>query len=360
MLNLVDYSRQVILHYQLPNGAYPACPNMPDYQFCWFRDSSFIAHSMLVSGETASAAAFHVWAARIILQYEAPARRAMADFSAGKVPDAHDVLRARYAYDGSKGPDDWPEFQLDGLGTWLWGLKMFADAGNSLTAEMERAAHFLADYLCVLWPSPCHDLWEESGDRIHTYTLGAIYGGLVAAADLLNRAELHDVAAKIKAYIFKNMVSDGKFMKSVGNPIVDASLIGMTTPYRLVEPGDPLLVATVKQIEADIYAVGSGIHRFRSDVYYGAGAWPLLAAWLGWYDTEVGNISRAQGILADIEKNATAAGDLPEQVVPPMLADISHYDYWVKRRGPIATPLLWAHAMYLILTHAVKEATAVP
>jgi GH15 family glucan-1,4-alpha-glucosidase len=177
---------------------------------------------------------------------------------------------------------------------------------------------------------------------------------------LLNRPELRDVAAKIKAYIFKNMVSDGKFTKSVGNPIVDASLLGMATPYRLVEPDDPLMVATVKQIEADIYAVGSGIHRFRSDVYYGAGAWPLLAAWLGWYDTEMGNISRAQGILADIEKQATAAGDLPEQVVPPMLADISHYDYWVKRRGPIATPLLWAHAMYLILTHAVKEAAAVP
>lgn len=356
MSNLVDYSRQVILRHQLPSGAYPACPTMPDYQFCWFRDSSFIAHAMLISGETASAEAFHTWAALTVLHYEDNARRAMADFSAGRKPNPHDILRARYTYDGGKGPDEWPEFQLDGLGTWLWALKAFNDAGNLLNADVQRAAHFVADYLSVLWPSACHDLWEEAGDRVHTYTVAAIYGGLQAAADFLKRPELCTVAESIKTYIMSNMVSGGRFIKSVGNPIVDASLLGLATPYRLVEPDDPLMVATVKQIEADIHAVGFGVHRYRGDVYYGGGAWLLLLAWLGWYDTEVGNIDRAESILADIERQATSSGDLPEQVVPPMLADVSNYDYWVKVRGTIATPLLWSHAMYLITAHAVQQA----
>ena len=56
-----------------------------DYQFCWFRDSSFIAHSMLISGETASAAAFHRWASQTVLRFEAPARRAMHTFSNRRV-----------------------------------------------------------------------------------------------------------------------------------------------------------------------------------------------------------------------------------------------------------------------------------
>ncbi len=352
---LLRYSINVILRNQQPSGAYPACPTMPDYQFCWFRDSSFIAHSMLMSGETASAEAFHTWAALTVLRYETNARRAMADFSAGKAPDPHDILRARYTYDGGKGPDEWPEFQLDGLGTWLWALKTFADTGNPLSTDVQRAAHFVADYLTVLWPSNCHDLWEEAGDRVHTYTVAAIYGGLQAAADLLKRPELCTVAESIKAYVLDNMVSGGRFIKSVGNPIVDASLLGLATPYRLVEPNDPLMIATVKQIEADIYAAGFGVHRYRGDVYYGGGAWLLLGAWLGWYDAEVGNTERAATILADIERQVTASGDLPEQVVPPMLAEVSNYDYWVKVRGTIATPLLWSHAMYLITAHAVKQ-----
>jgi GH15 family glucan-1,4-alpha-glucosidase len=119
------------------------------------------------------------------------------------------------------------------------------------------------------------------------------------------------------------------------------------------------MVATVKQIEADIYAPGFGVHRYRGDVYYGGGAWLLLEAWLGWYDTEVGNTARTQSILTDIERHTTPSSELPEQVVPPMLADVSHYDYWVKVRGTIATPLLWSHAMYLITAHALKEATAI-
>jgi GH15 family glucan-1,4-alpha-glucosidase len=356
MTNLIATSLQIILRHQQPSGAYPACPTMPDYQFCWFRDSSFIAHSMLLYGEAASAEAFHHWAAMTILHFEDGARQAMTDFGAGKAPNPHEILRARYTYDSGKGPDEWPEFQLDGLGTWLWALKAYTDTGNTLSAEMQRAANFAADYLAVLWSSPCHDLWEEAGDRVHTYTLAAIYGGLQAAADLLKRPELCTTADAIKSYVISNMVASGRFIKSVGNLIVDASLLGLSVPYRLVEPDDPLMVATVKQIEADIYAAGFGVHRYRGDVYYGAGAWPLLGAWLGWYDAEVGDMSRAAAILADIERHTTEAGELREQVVPPMLADVSNYDYWVKVRGPIATPLLWSHAMYLILAHAVKTA----
>lgn len=356
---LLQYSVSVILRHQLPSGAYPACPTMPDYQFCWFRDSSFIAHSMLLYGESQSAGAFHSWAARTILHFEPAARHAMADFKDAKAPNHHEILRARYTYEGGKGPDEWPEFQLDGLGTWLWALKAYADAGNTLTDEMRHAAAFVADYLAVLWPSPCHDLWEEAGDRVHTYTLAAIYGGLQAAADLLRRPDLQTAAEAVRAYVLHKLVTaDGRFMKSVGNPIVDASLLGLATPYRLVAPGDPLMVATVKQIETDIYAAGFGVHRYRGDVYYGGGAWLLLAAWLGWYDSEVGNISRTAQILSDIEHHATVSRDLPEQVVPPMLADASHYDYWVKVRGPIATPLLWSHAMYLITAHALQGRAA--
>lgn len=355
MIDLIRTSLQVILRHQQPNGAYPACPTMPDYQFCWFRDGSFTAHAMLLYGKIASATAFHEWAAHTILRYENNVRNAMAAYDSKEAPNPHDILRARYTYDGEKGPDDWPEFQLDGLGTWLWALQAYANAGHHLSVTVQRAAHFVVDYLTVFWGSPCHDLWEEAGDRIHTYTLAAIYGGLQAAASFLKRPELCTTADAVKAFVLKHAVVDGRFIKSVGNPIVDASLLGLATPYRLVEPDDPLMTATVHRIETDLYASGYGVHRYHGDVYYGGGAWLLLAAWLGWYDVERGERVRPTAILADIERFVTDDGDLPEQVVPPMLADASHYDYWVRVRGPIACPLLWSHGMYLILSKAMPN-----
>ncbi len=355
MPDLLDISRRLIVRNQQPSGAYPACPNMPDYQFCWFRDGSYIAHSMLIYGEVVSAASFHHWAATAVLRYADGARRAMADFAAGRAPNPHDVLRARYTYTWEKGPDDWPEFQLDGLGTWLWALKAFVDAGQPLNADVRAGAELVADYLTALWQSPCHDLWEEFGDQVHTYTLAAIYAGLRDAADFLARPMLRDVAASIKAYILQNCTApDGSFVKSVGSDLVDGSLTALATPYRVVEPDDARMVATMRRVEADLYAPGRGVHRYTRDVYYGGGAWLLLAALLGWYEAEKGDLPRAEDILTDIEHLATADGDLPEQVVPPMLADVSNYDHWVEVRGPIASPLLWSHAMLLILARACE------
>ena len=355
MTDLVQRSLEIIRQFQQPSGAYPACPTMPDYQFCWFRDGSFIAHAMCLHKQMDSALAFHEWSAQTVLRYADGAKRAMVDFQNGKAPDSHDVLRARYTYDGGKGPDDWPEFQLDGLGTWLWALKAFQDRGQLLSPAIRQAAGLVADYLQVLWPSPCHDLWEEHGDQVHTYTLAAIYSGLAAAAELLGRPEFNQTAHQIDLFIRAHCTVAGHgFIKSVGVDLIDGSLPALAVPYNLISLTDPIMQATIKRVEADIYATGVGVHRYRGDSYYGGGAWLLLAGWLGWYYVQNGELTKARSMLNDISRFATANGELPEQIVPPMFAQQSDYDYWVKVRGPIATPLLWSHAMCLILHHACQ------
>ena len=49
-----------------------------------------------------------------------------------------------------------------------------------------------------------------------------------------------------------------------------------------------------------------------------------------------------------MEQQANADLDLPEQVNTPML-DANFYDPWVKERGPIARPLLWTHAKFILV-----------
>lgn len=82
----------------------------------------------------------------------------------------------------------------------------------------------------------------------------------------------------------------------------------------------------------------------------------MLAGWLGWYYAEVGEYNRAQELLTWMEAQADAKGYLPEQV-PASLIDPAFYTPWLERWGPIAKPLLWSHAKYIILYHALNPPT---
>jgi GH15 family glucan-1,4-alpha-glucosidase len=128
---------------------------------------------------------------------------------------------------------------------------------------------------------------------------------------------------------------------------VDASLLGLATPYRLLTPDDQLMRKTVARVEEDLHFTG-GVHRYQADTYYGGGEWVLLTAWLGWYYAELGETSRATELLCWVEAQADADGLLPEQVSGHLLAP-AYYAQWTGKWGPVAKPLLWSHAMYLIL-----------
>jgi len=114
---------------------------------------------------------------------------------------------------------------------------------------------------------------------VHPYTLAAIYGGLRALTSSLGLDdEWRAALTAIQAYVLEQGVHDGRLVKSIGNLAVDASLIGVTTPYRLLEPHSPLMRATVACIETNLRREGGGVHRYVADTYYGGGEWVLLTA----------------------------------------------------------------------------------
>ncbi len=357
-------SLAVILENQQPGGAYLACPTMPDYQFSWFRDGAYIAYALALDAQAGdvfhegsmaaqieSAREFHDWCARVINDRAEAVERSIERAARGEPPVLADTLNARYRANGHAGPDDWPEFQLDGVGTWLWSLAEYADRAHTppLPLAWERAITLAARYLAAMWQVPCYDCWEERGGDIHISTLGAIYAGLAASSRLVPSLNWDDTTAAIRRFVLaQGLTPGGELAKSVGLDMVDANLIGVAVPHRLLEPDDPVMRRTVARIERELHAPGSGIHRHLEDVYYGGGAWVLLALWLAWYYLEVGERQRADDLIAWAESRADADGNLPEQVPDPMLASAWHYDDWVRRRGPIAQPLVWSHAQYII------------
>lgn len=346
--HLFQRSVEVILSNQAPTGAYIASPHFPAYRYSWFRDGAFIAHAMDLVGEHDSARHFHDWAARTISRHAHRAQRAIEKARRGK-PPGEDYLHTRYILNGEEAGDEWPNFQLDGFGTWLWALAehLRLTAGH-LPSHWQQAIHLSGSYLAALWRFPCFDLWEEHPDKIHPYTLAAIYAGLRAIGELTDDAGWLATANEIRHFVLEHGVRGGHLVKYVGSEATDASLLGVATPYHLLPPDDPITRATAARIEADLRHRAGGVHRYADDTYYGGGEWVLLAAWLGWYYVEVGERARARELLAWVEAQADEQGNLPEQVSTHLLAPDRHAE-WEARWGPVAKPLLWSHAAYLIL-----------
>lgn len=351
-IDLYQRSIQIILANQGGAGGYLACPNFPTYRYCWFRDGSFIAYAMDLSGQRDSAARFHQWATGVVLRRADLVQRAIDKVGRGESLGNEDLLHTRYTLAGEVSGEEWPNFQLDGFGTWLWALaehrRMHA---ARLPEEWLRAAALVGKYLAALWHLPCSDLWEENADQVHPYTLAAIYAGL-GAEMTLNGNDHTAVLDEIQTTLLSRGVYEGHFTKSIGSKEVDASLIALSVPYHLVELDHPLMLATIDNIASGL-RMGGGVHRFRQDTYYGGGEWVLLTAWLGWYYTRSGRKRDAQELLEWVEACAGENGELAEQI-PHSLNDPVSYEPWRQRWGDIAQPLLWSHAMYIILRHALK------
>jgi GH15 family glucan-1,4-alpha-glucosidase len=351
--SLPEVSLHVIRAGQAPSGAYVAAPSFPNYQFCWFRDSAFIAYSMQLSGDDESARRFHEWAIGAILKDAHRAEAAIAR-SRARAPLDGSIIRARYKADGTVDEDPWPNFQLDGLGSWLWSLHEYEVAHRGSLPGMKDAVDIAARYLSQLWRTPCFDCWEERGDQVHISTLAAIHGGLAAAGKLLESFSLSAQAADVREFVLQHGTVDGRLRKHLGSELLDASLLWAATPFRLLEPGHPVMRRTVDQLVNSLTGPSGGIRRYLGDTYYGGGEWLLLTAHLGWYWTEVGETERARRAMAWVEREADAQGYLAEQ----MLKSVQFPDLiseWTARWGAVANPLLWSHANYQILRHALQS-----
>lgn len=354
MDSLYTKSIQLLIEHQSKEGAFIACPNFETYQYAWFRDGSFCAHALAQAGLSQNTRRFHEWASQIVLRYQEKIEASIREIRAGRIPSAEMCFHSRFTLDGYEVPGHWGFHQLDGLGTWLWALAEYQRMTPPLPLPetWKKAVALVTEYLQAMWSYPCSDCWEENETKIHTYTLAAIYAGLVGSASLANDSTVADTAAAVRKYIFDHCIQDGTFIKSIGISAVDGNLLGLCMPYRIVEWRDPVFQKTVSRIQTEL-ATPTGVHRYRGDTYYGGGEWVLLTDWLGWCQAQAGDDARA--ILSWTEAQASPVGHLPEQVPHALFAEEA-FAPWEQRWGPVASPLLWSHAMYILLSRSIRSA----
>jgi GH15 family glucan-1,4-alpha-glucosidase len=359
-LNALELSSiRIIRENQSSTGGYVASPNFAVYNYSWFRDGAFIAHAMSLVGENESANAFHLWAAANINSRSTKIAELILRNSRGEEIDPEEHLHCRYSIDGLESDEEWTNFQLDGFGTWLWAANEFRNQGNVLDESVFSAAATLVPYLTDFWATPSFDWWEESFGEQHVSTIGCISAGLLAIQDWQEisqelRALALSTATQIREFVMKSGVANQHLTKWIGTDSVDGSLAALIAPLNWIT--DPVLAkGTLNEISKQLGVLGT--HRHLNDGYFGGGPWPLLSVFLALGKASVGETDMAASALEWLVQCANDLLELPEQL-PVDLLRPEERPGWIEKWGPPAQPLLWSHAMFLILKKKVEEINA--
>ena len=254
---------------------------------------------------------------------------------------------------------------------------------------VQPAADFMVRYRDARTglPQPSYDLWEERWG-VHAFTVGTVYGGLIAARNFAvsfgdrERAERYEQAAEeVKQAAIKYLWSEklGRFVRrlvprdSLRPPqepeykdpeaatlhhkegaeelfevdeTLDASLFALYK-FHLLEPQDPRVVATMKAIEEQLWVktpVG-GVARYAGDYYHRisddignvpGNPWFICTLWLADYFIQRSRTKEELKLAIPIfewtANHALESGILAEQVNPYTNDPVS------------VSPLTWSHA----------------
>ena len=347
---LAQKSVELILNYQDESGSYVASPTFLQYRYAWLRDGAFCALAMHVSGESESARKFNSWVANTVLKHGALFKEASVSLSQGNGVLPEKSPPTRFHLDGSVESDHhevWPNYQLDGYGTWLAIVSQIEPNPQGIILD---AIKIIADFLLVAWSHPCYDCWEEGGDMVHGSTLLAVAGGLKAAANICGEPKYRVAYEKVIETIERDFVLDGHFIKNRGDSRIDSSLAWSALPHGAYALDHPIVLKTLKEIQRHLQSADGGVKRYLGDTYYGGGDWVLLEGLVAW--NKAANGANEAWLRSRNWFAATADENhlLPEQVldyvqVPEMVTP------WEERWGKVAHPLLWSHAMYLLMLH---------
>lgn len=328
------------------------------------RTGAVIAAPELDPGFARSGGYGFVWGrdlAFIVLAFLAAGRHDLAEHALRWLPHAQEpegLWLQRHWTDGSLAPS-WCKHQLDETGAIVFayeaGWRTLRD--RALDAELWPSARRAAEFMLGTIEEdgiPCAtaDLWEEREGR-HAFTAAAIHGGLRAAASMARRhepqlAETYEgVAEQIREAIDSELWSDfhGRYLRSIGDPTLDVSLLGLAWPFAAVDPAGERMRATVAALESELGCPAGSLMRYAGDTYAGGNKWVLAALWLGLWHRQVGDRAGHERSLDYAVSAQTSLGLLPEQVTD------DGEPAWV-------VPLAWSHAMLLLAARPELEAVS--
>jgi glucoamylase len=362
----------IVIRTQVDNGGAIIAANDTDitqfnrdtYSYMWPRDGALVAHSLDISNRRTLTSNFYRFCLPLLTREGYFLHKYNPDGSAGS--SWHPWIR-----DGAYSLP----IQEDETALVLWALWKHFDKFRAVEEVkplyrdlVMRGADFLASHLDPAHnlPKPSYDLWEERWG-VHAWTVGAVYGGLIAAAsfaaafgEMEEAARFQDAAERIREgadrYLWN--AKAGRFVRTIifapdgGINIdwtLDSSLFGLIL-FGMYDPRDPRIEATANAV-CDCLRVKTpvgGMARYENDYYHQVSQdtanvpgnpWFVCTLWIAQYyisraRTEE-ELNQALPLLQWVVDHALPSGVLAEQVDPYTHAPLS------------VSPLTWSHATFV-------------
>lgn len=227
---------------------------------------------------------------------------------------------------------------------------------------IKRAADFMMTYRdsTTGLPLPSYDLWEEN-HGILTFTVSAIYGGLMAASyftEMFGEVDLAEgyregaqgIRQAMDKYLY--LEKEQRFARMIRwnkesfeiDATLDASLYGIFA-FGAYPADDPRVQTTMAQVEKKLWnPISGGICRYENDAYYrinetASNPWFVTTLWLAQYYIAAAktkeDLQKPLDLLHWVASHALKSGILAEQVNPHTNEPLS------------VSPLTWSHATYI-------------
>lgn len=339
---LVKMSEEVIKNCALDNGAIVAAnsdlkiypKDVQNYRYVWPRDASFI----LVAADILKIKNLHENFYNWILE------------RAEEFSESGLLYQNYYA----NGPKRWLAFQPDQNGSILWSIYEHYKDNLKDSLKFKELMEKLANGICNVWNGKhftiiTQDLWEENYtypkiETNFTYSLAACSHGLKCANEMINNEKWLKVANEMKEQIEKSYHK--YFFRIAGklkDPIVDASMLGLVYPFKIVDKNNEKIIDTIDQIEKRIVK-NNCVYRYENDLYdsfrfsginasRGSGFWPVLNFWMSIYYILKKDRKKALNYYLSVIDGVNDY--IPEQIFDNNI-----------QKSPY--PLAWSHAMFVI------------
>ena len=324
-----------------PTGAIIAAPttSLPqelggsrnwDYRYCWMRDASMTAATLVQLGSIDEAMDLLDWLLRLIDTGGASLDRLAPIYTVeGKAlpPETSDPGLPGYA--GSRpvriGNAAEQQVQTDVFGPIMELVWRLGRAGAPLDGRHWRLVELLVDAVGRRWQEPDQGIWEiRAAPRHHVHSKTMCWVAVDRGVALAGTAFDRSVPewARLRDTIAAEVLNEGwnpderAFTAAYGSTDLDSAVLAMGLSG-LVPPGDARWVSTVEAIEAQLRH-GPTVYRYRRDdgLPGEPSGFNLMTCWLVDAKILIGDLDGARALFDDYTALAGPTGLLSEEHDP--------------------------------------------
>lgn len=291
-----------------------------DYRFCWPRDSSLAAASLLRLGDTSVAIGFVDWLAAVVRSSEHPESLHPLYTVDGADAPTESEIGELAGYGGSRpvrvGNLATHQVQLDVFGPIVNVVAMLAERGVAVSPDHWRLVEAMVRAVEIRWSEPDHGIWEiREPTRHHVHSKVMCWHAVDRALTVaklgvgIERPEWKQLREQIRTEVLTEAWNQdaGAFSGTYEEFNLDAAVlfIGLAN---LIPADDPRWISTVLAVERGLCDRGF-VRRYRDDdgLPGHEGAWIVCTSWL---IEALVTIGRRDDARVMFDRMAEAAGPL--------------------------------------------------